>query len=98
MKRIRLAAALAVLFAGMVAGCSSFGNGPIMSRLRGTHDCPCDAGGGPCCDGPPLGDAMAVGPTLPPGSMPAVPTLAPTPRPLVDPAQPVPALPSSRTK
>ncbi len=72
-----------------------------MSRLHGRqHDeCACEVGAGPCCDGPPLGEGVAVGPALPGVPMqPAVPPLAPTPRILVDPAQPTPALPSSRTK
>ena len=100
MKRIRLAALLAALLPGMVAGCSTFGNGPIMSRLRGNHsECPCEAGGGfgPCCDGPPLGEGMAAGPMLPPPGMSTIPPLSPAPR-LIDPGKPTPAAPSSRTK
>jgi hypothetical protein len=99
MKRIRLAAALAALLPGIVAGCSSFGDGPIMSRLRGSRpECPCEEGIGPCCDGPALGDGLAVGPTLAPGVAPAVPAIGPAPRILLDPAQAVPAGPTSRTK
>jgi hypothetical protein len=99
MKSIRLAAALAALFPALLAGCSNFGQGPIMSRLTGRHaDCACEAEGGPCCDGPPIGEGVAVGPALTAPAVPAVPPLAPAPRILVDPAQPTPALPSSRIK
>jgi hypothetical protein len=103
MKRIRLGAVVTALLPAVLAGCSNFGQGPIMSRLHGRQEeCACEAGGGPCCDGPPLGEGgVAVGPTLVPGGQPAVPPLtplAPAPRILVDPAQPTPALPSSRTR
>jgi hypothetical protein len=100
MKRIRLAAVSAVLLAGSVAGCANFGQGPIMSRLRGHgSECVCEQGMGPCCDGPPIADAMTAGPMLsaPPVAPGTVP-IAPAPRILVDPAQPVPAVPSSRSK
>jgi hypothetical protein len=101
MNRIRLAALSAALLAGVVAGCTNFGQGPIMSRFRGRSECPCEDGAGPCCDGPLLGDGMAGGPPLPPppgaAVVPGV-TPVPPPRILVDPAQPVPAVPSSRTK
>jgi hypothetical protein len=103
MKRLRHAALVAALLPAVSAGCSNFGQGPLMSRLHGRRatECPCEAGIGPCCDGPPLGEGVAVGPSLPPpGSpvAPAVPPLAPAPRILTEPAQPTPALPSSRIK
>ena len=100
MKRFLRTAALAALLPALCAGCSSFGQGPIMSRLHGNRqsECACEGGVGPCCDGPPLSEGVAVGPTLPPTMTPAVPPLAPAPRILTDPAQPTPALPSSRIK
>jgi hypothetical protein len=103
MKRIRLAAVSAALLAGTVAGCANFGQGPIMSRLRGHgSECPCEEGMGmgPCCDGPPISDAMTAGPVLPPppAVAPGAVPISPAPRILVDPAQPVPAVPSSRSK
>ncbi len=101
MKRIRLAAAVAAFGAGLIAGCTSFGNGPIMSRLRGNHpgDCPCEEAGGQCCEGPALGgEGFVPGPTLPPTGQPAVPALTPAPTILPDPARALPAAPSSRTK
>jgi hypothetical protein len=100
MKRIRLAAVSAALLAGTVAGCSNFGQGPIMSRLRGNRpECPCEQGMGPCCDGPPMTEGMTAGPVLPPPPVaPGAVPISPPPRILVDPAQPVPAVPSSRSK
>jgi hypothetical protein len=106
MKRIRLAAALAAFLPGMVAGCTSFGDGSFMSRLhprRGT-ECACEEGfAGPCCDGPPMAGGMVAGPALPPPGVaePGVPPLAPlapAPRILTEPAQPVPAGPTSRIR
>lgn len=100
MKRIRLVAVLAALLPGVTAGCSNFGQGPIMSRLRGTPpECACEAPGGPCCDGPMLGDGLAAGPVVgpPPVGSPTVP-ISPVPRILQEPAPAVPAGPTSRIK
>jgi len=100
MKRIRLAALLAALLTGIAAGCSTFGDGPIMSRLRGNRaECACDAEmGGPCCEGALMGEGLAGGPALPAVASPAVPVLTPAPRDLVVPAQPLPAPPTSFTR
>jgi hypothetical protein len=99
MKRIRLAALCAAFLPGMLAGCSSLGNGPIMSRMRGNHpDCACEMpGGGPCCDGPALGEGMAGGPMLPPTMQPVVPPYAPPLRP-IDPSGPSPAPASTQSR
>ncbi len=55
----------------------------------------------PCCDGPVMGDGMVAGPVLPvppPAAPPLAPLPGPPPRILTEPAQPTPALPSSRIK
>jgi hypothetical protein len=104
MIRLRLALAASVAGVSLLAGCSSMGNGPIMSRFNRNRgvEVPCDSPGGcpTCGDGPMLGDPTMVGPAMPPPP----PSMLTAPRPLpadgFAPNSPAPpeASPQSRVK
>jgi len=100
-KRLLSFAGTAVL--GLVCGCSSLSNYPVLDRI--THpfrrDCPCDGNGFPVGDGPileangplsvpPVGQPGCNGTSLTPQT--TVPNLAPAPR-LVPHSQPMPYQP-----
>src|SRR5438067_3541666 len=86
--RVRLATLLVAAVLGLVCGCMSLSQFPLLERVRArfSHDC-CDGtvvpeSGGPVVDGPvingavPSGPGMASGPSVPS----TMPPLTPPPR------------------